>query len=344
MIPVPIPANEAERLASLHKMQILSTPGEAAFDKITHVTQFIFKTPVVYITIMDEHRQWFKSAIGLGMKETSREESFCAHVVYHGEIMVIENAAEDERFVDHPAVCSGIQLRFYAGRPLRNYEGFVIGTLCIVDNKPRSLTAEEIKIFDYLGSWVESVFSGRGLSTVVGSLLEELDAKKRDSMVDPLLNVWNRRAIMDIFKKEADLASRQQSALSVLMIDVDNFKQINDVYGHGVGDRVLARIADTLRLSLRTYDSVGRYGGEEFLIILPHTELDQGLKLAERLRAEVASQPIPVHSESIHCTISIGIRSLKAGEEPSLKDSLIADADHALLRAKDLGKNRVEQV
>jgi diguanylate cyclase (GGDEF)-like protein len=344
MIPVPIPANETERLASLHRMQILSTPAEAAFDKVTQVAQFAFKVPIALVSIIDEHRQWFKSSVGLDVRETPREMSFCGHVVYHGETMVIEDATLDERFSDHPSVCSGPNIRFYAGRPLTNHEGFVIGTLCIVDTKPRKMSEEELRILDHLASWVEALFTGRGLSTVVDELLQELDTAKRDSMLDPLLNTWNRRAVMDIFKREVELADRQRTPLSVLMIDADNFKQINDAHGHSVGDRVLVRIVDTIRYSLRSYDSIGRYGGEEFLVILPHTGREAGAKLAERLRAEVEKQEIAVPGASIRCTVSIGLRSAETDEMNSLRQNLIADADHALLKAKDLGKNRVEHL
>lgn len=344
MIPVPIPANEAERLASLHRMQILSTPGEAAFDKVTYVAQHVFKTPMAWISIVDEHKQWFKSAVGVEIRETPRELSFCGHVAYHGETMVIENAAEDERFCDHPLVCAGLNIRFYAGRPLKNHEGYIIGSLCVIDTVPRTLTEEELRVLDYLGSWVESLFSGRGLSTVVHNLLRDLDAAKRDSLIDPLLNVWNRRAIMDIMRREEELAVRQGTALSILMVDADNFKRINDVYGHAAGDKILATIADTIRFALRSYDSIGRYGGEEFLVVLPHAGKDDGFKLAERLRSEVAMQRIMVAAETLRCTVSIGIASADAGEHQPDRRSLIADADHALLKAKDLGKNRVERL
>lgn len=344
MIPVPIPANEAERLASLHRMQILATPGEAAFDKITYVAQHVFKTQMVLISIIDEHKQWFKSAVGLDVRETPRELSFCGHVVFHGETMVIEDATRDERFFDNPIVCAGPNIRFYAGRPLKNHEGFVIGTLCIADSAPRTLSEEELRLLDYLASWVESLFSGRGLSTVVHNLLRDLDAAKRDSLIDPLLNVWNRRAIIDIMKREEELALRQGTGLSILMVDADNFKRINDVYGHAAGDKILATIADTIRFALRSYDSIGRYGGEEFLVVLPHAGSEDGFKLAERLRSEVSRQRIMVDAETIRCTVSIGIASADAGEHQSDKRSLIADADHALLKAKDLGKNRVERL
>jgi diguanylate cyclase (GGDEF)-like protein len=344
MIPVPIPINEAERLASLHRMQILSTPGEAAFDKVTYVAQHTFKTQMALISIIDEHKQWFKSAVGLDVRETPREMSFCGHVVYHGETMVIEDATQDTRFSDHPAVCAGPNIRFYAGRPLKNHEGFVIGTLCVVDTAPRIMTEEELRVLDYLGSWVESLFSARGLSVVVNNLLDDLDAAKRDSLIDPLLNIWNRRAIMDIMKREEEVASRQNTPMSVLMVDADDFKRINDEYGHDAGDLILLSIADTMRFALRSYDSIGRYGGEEFLVVLPHTGSEDGLKLAERLRAAVAAKQIMVGDEAIRCTVSIGIASADVGDVWQDKMSLVADADHALLKAKDLGKNRVERL
>lgn len=341
MIPVPIPANETERLASLHKMQILSTPAEAAFDKVTQVAQFTFKVPIALVSIIDEHRQWFKSSVGLDVRETPREISFCGHVVYHGETMVIEDATLDERFSDHPSVCSGPHIRFYAGRPLMNHEGFVIGTLCIVDTKPRTMSEEELRMLDHLASWVEALFSGRGLSSVVNNLLRELDMAKRDSMIDPLLNVWNRRTIMDIVKREEELASRQNTPLSVLMIDADDFKRVNDVYGHEAGDRVLLTIADTIRFALRSYDSIGRYGGEEFLVVLPHAGREDGYRLADRLRTEVAKRRIMVHGETIYCTVSIGVCSVNGGEMDLAHKNMVVTADQALLKAKEAGKNRV---
>src|SRR5690606_10198774 len=113
MINPPIPENEIERLASVRAMQLLSTPQEEAFDRITRVVKQVFNVSIVTITVLDENRQWFKSQIGLSVKETPRDISFCGHTIYADEMMIIEDASMDPRFTDNPLVCSGPLLRFY---------------------------------------------------------------------------------------------------------------------------------------------------------------------------------------------------------------------------------------
>lgn len=343
MISAPLPINETARLASLHKMQILATPAEEAFDRIARVAKHIFQVPTVLITIVDEHRQWFKARIGLSLQETPRNLSFCAHVVYHEEIMVVEDASKDERFYDNPLVCStSTHIRFYAGRPLRNHEGFVIGSLCLIDKKPRQLNLKELQILDDLGYWAESVFMVRGLSKVTDTLLTELDSAKRESLIDPLLRVWNRGAIMDILARENDHAQRQNSKLALLMVDIDHFKRVNDIYGHPAGDEVLIEVVNAIRQQLRSYDSLGRYGGEEFMIVLPNTGRHEVSRLAERLRLAVEKNTLSVEDQQLHCTISLGVAVIDGSTPRQDIEEIVMAADQALLQAKLNGRNRIE--
>lgn len=342
MITAPFPPNETARLASLHKMQILATPAEEAFDRITRVTQHVFNVPTVLITIVDEHRQWFKAKIGMVAQETPRDISFCTHVVYSEEILVVEDATKDVRFCDNPLVCGEANIRFYAGRPLRNHEGFVVGSLCLIDQKPRHISHKEIAILDDLGHWAESVFLVRGLSKVTDTLLWELDNAKRESLIDSLLRVWNRGAIVDILSREYDHAGRGNSKLGLLMVDVDHFKSINDQYGHPVGDAALIEVANVLRRQLRSYDSLGRYGGEEFMVVLPQIAYPAMAKLAERLRISVEKAIIHAGSHDIQCTISVGAAVIDGDERRHDIDKIVMAADQALLRAKAKGRNRVE--
>src|SRR5688572_11141293 len=238
----PIPDNEARRLASVKAMQLIATPEEEAFDRITRVAQRVFNMPIVLITVLDENRQWFKSRIGMDVRETSRDISFCAHTVYENEMVVIEDASKDARFSDNPLVCAGPKLSFYAGRPLANTEGFAVGALCLMDTKPRNMSAEDKAMLDDFGYWVESVFATRHLSKAVEELLAELNEVRRESMMDSLLAIWNRGAIMDILAREADQAQRQKEQMSIMMVDIDRFKDINDTHGHHIGDQALASV------------------------------------------------------------------------------------------------------
>jgi len=342
MTKAPIPANEAERLASIKKMQILYTPAEEVFDRIARLTQKIFNVPVVFISIVADDYEWFKSQVGLDINSGPRDVSICGHIVFTGEMMVVEDAQKDERFFDNAYVCEQMNIRFYAGRPLRNTEDHIVGTLCIVDHEPRIFSEDDRQTLDAIGYWIESVFATRGLSTAMRNLLLELDEVRRNSMMDSLLNIWNRGAIEDILKREADLGLRQKTQISILMIDIDFFKKINDVHGHPVGDAALLSVVKALRNQLRSYDSVGRYGGEEFLAILPNTSQKDAVKLAERLRIAVSKANIKSGDENIHCTISLGLASADFSTGTVDINQLVVDADNALLQAKEAGRNRVK--
>lgn len=342
MIKAPIPDNEAERLISVKAMQLLSTPEEEIFDRITRVAKRVFNVPIVLITVLDENRQWFKSQIGIDVKETPRDISFCGHTVHAGEMVVVENAKTDPRFSDNPLVCGGPEISFYAGRPLINVEGFIVGALCLIDRVPRVMSADDQAMLNDFGYWVESVFTTRHLSRAVKELLEELNEARRESMMDSLLSIWNRGAIMDILAREADQAQRQKEQISVMMVDVDQFKNINDTYGHHIGDLALSAVVKVLRQGLRSYDSIGRYGGEEFLIVLPNTKPEDASRLADRLRSAVHSSITLIEDQQINCTISIGVSTADLSLVYQDIAQAVINADMAMLKAKTNGRNRVE--
>ena len=137
MIPAPIPANEADRVASLHRMNLLSSPREADLDRITRVAQKLFGTEISLISLVDHYRQWFKSRIGLSAAETPRDISFCTHTILGEEVFEITDATSDQRFVANPAVTGEPKVRFYAGAPLIDHDGFALGSMCVVDKKVR---------------------------------------------------------------------------------------------------------------------------------------------------------------------------------------------------------------
>ncbi|WP_310385282.1 GGDEF domain-containing protein [Roseateles sp.] len=161
------------------------------------------------------------------------------------------------------------------------------------------------------------------------------------AMKDMLTGLANRRAISDQLQSTVARAQRQGQYLSVLMLDIDHFKRVNDNYGHQAGDVVLRAVAQALQSRLRAQDQIGRFGGEEFLAILPDTSLDGAQVLAEALRAAVEATPTQWGAHCISTTISIGVRG-GAITGADTADSLVAAADAALYRAKQGGRNRVE--
>ncbi|AFM24488.1 GGDEF domain-containing response regulator [Desulfomonile tiedjei] len=171
-------------------------------------------------------------------------------------------------------------------------------------------------------------------------LVSALRAAEVRAKEDSLTGLWNHSAIVEMLKREIERSFRQQRSLGIIMCDIDHFKRINDTFGHLEGDRSLKRVAEIIRTNLRQYDSVGRYGGEEFLVILPDCNAIQTVTLAERLREMVSCDVRLVMHDDVHLTVSFGATSIEAGSNINW-EAAIRIADEALYEAKRNGRNRV---
>ena len=152
-----LPANETSRLAILRSLAILDSAEDPGFDNLVELTKTLFDVPMVALSLVDENRQWFKSKVGLGVCETDRELSFCAHIVENPNVMVVEDAMLDDRFFDNPLVTEEPYIRFYAGSPLRPTGDEVLGTLCVMHTTPREFSAMERELLDRLAVQAEQL-------------------------------------------------------------------------------------------------------------------------------------------------------------------------------------------
>lgn len=348
-----VPANEAQRLRTLHAYNVLDTLPEQAYDDITFLASRICGTPIALVSLVDEDRQWFKSRVGLDATQTPRDVAFCAHAINTPEeLFIVSDAREDSRFADNPLVTDAPSIRFYAGAPLVTRTGMPLGTLCVIDRVPRTLSPEQTESLRALSRQVMAQLDlARSLAALTIAMaesrrysdqledyqrkLEETNAQlEAMSFTDALTGLKNRRAFEEQLDQAYTRAVRYGRQLSLVLVDVDNFKVYNDTYGHQSGDVTLQLVARALERATRDSDTVARYGGEEFAVILPETGAEGGLVLAERLRREVERGPW----EGPAVTASVGIATL----DPSGKRaSLIAAADQALYHSKITGKNRV---
>jgi len=344
MRPAPTPENDEARVASLERMNLLSTPREADLDRITRTTQKVFHTEIALISLVDKDRHWFKSRCGLDAPQTPRDISFCGHAIHDDHAFVVNDAATDERFHDNPLVTGGPKVKFYAGQPLINTEGFRIGTLCIISSKARDFTEEETQILQDLGRMVEIVMDNRDLSDTQQTLLETLATAQRDKLIDPLTGVWNRGGLEELCKREISRATRENSAIAVAMIDIDNFKEINDTFGHAHGDEAIKLTAELLVEGARATDIVARYGGDEFAVIAPGIVPANLPTLGEKLMRLFRTKA-KLHCPQGECliTVSIGIALVTPKKNtPIDMKNLLELADRALYEAKERGRNRFE--
>ena len=261
-----IPPDEQARLETLRSLNVLDSPPEDRFDRLTRMAMRMFGVPMALVSLVDEDRLWLKSCIGLGLSEAPRDTSFCGHAILGSEIFVIHDATKDERFADNPAVLNEPSVRFYAGCPL-NVKGSKIGTLCIVDRKPRDFSKEDSELLKDLAKMVEMELTAVQLATL-----------------DELTNISNRRGLITVANKMLPLCIRKMIPAVLVFFDLNKFKSINDKFGHAEGDKALIAFAKQLESAFRESDAVARLGGDEFVVLLTGTSNEYAENKIAKLR------------------------------------------------------------
>lgn len=450
----PVPDNEEVRLKALNDYHLLDTPPEEDFDRLAGLAAQLFDVPIVLVSLLERDRQFFKAHFGFDLCQTSREISFCAHAIMQDDILLIPDAAKDRRFASNPLVLGPPFIRFYAGKPLASPTGQKIGTICLIDTKPRkNFSAEdrrnltdvaalvmdrmEARRLEYFRSVSQARFENiaatspdaiicsnsegevtfwnrsaerlfgysaseivhhsgevivpdswlgiyeaeldrlrhgekmeladrtielsglrkdgsefpaefslstwtEGNTTSVGAIVRDITERRQNeerlfrlASLDPLTDLPNRGA----WRQCLGQALEASKPLTVLLLDLDGFKEVNDTLGHSAGDAVLKEVAARLKANCQQATMVARLGGDEFVALLPGNDERSSRAITTELVSAIA-QPYEFAGKRIELSVSIGIAF--APQHSTRAEELLGAADMALYRAKAAGKGRSE--
>lgn len=279
---------ERKRLAELEALEIFGTPEEERFDRHTKMACQLFDVPYAAISLVGEHTLWFKSHSGFCLNGIDRKDSFCSHAITQRGAFIVPDTLQSVDFKDNAFVVGEPNMRFYAGYPLRGPHGNVVGTLCMVDTKPRTLSDKMIRRLQSLAHLVE----------------HELSAGSSNNM-DKLTGVLNFHGFDNTAQQALALANQLNLPTLKLSIRVSNLDAINQEQGYDVGNQALLKMANILQETLRRSDVVGRYTGATFHVLLFDNIDGHGLEVISRLKARLELHNAHSDAYALHCHIQV---------------------------------------
>jgi diguanylate cyclase (GGDEF)-like protein len=310
--------------------------ADPQLERIRRIARRLFEVANCIIVLRDNLSQQMGDSDAI-----DSDTAFCYGMPASDQIKVIIDTDNDGEFGPRTWNNGELPIRFYVSHPVYGLDKALVGNICLIDYVPRlSFREGERRMLADLAALVERELEVRLLNAQQLELQKKNKTLRRKSLIDPLIGTWNRGAIMRILTIEAIRCDKAGVPLSLIVADLDYFKRINDTYGHPAGDTVLVKVASRLRSCIRPQEALGRYGGEEFLIVLPGASHDTAMAVAERMRLSIAAQPEAIGGATLHLTISAGVASTDIFPTATTEE-LISRADTALYAAKDAGRNRV---
>lgn len=315
-----VASREEARLFTLADYGLLEASPDATLDRLIGLARQLLDTPIAAFSVLDGNNQYFRSSAGLGIRQTPREHSFCAHAVDQQSPLVVSDTHLDSRFRQNPLVTGEPCIRSYAGIPVKAPNGVVVGAMCVIDQRPRQFSELQLAALDD-----------------IRLLIEETLLLRSTSLTDPLTGLYNRRHLEHVMSREWRRAYRHLLPLSVLLIDIDHFKRYNDAYGHLAGDDCLKQVARLVSAQAkRAADLAARFGGEEFLLLLPETPPEGAREIADHLLERVRADAIPhAGTPTGALTLSIGGAVAESFDDLNRGERhLLGAADRALYATK----------
>ncbi len=299
--------SETDRLQALQDLEMLDTPAEARFDRLTRLGCRLLRSPFAMVSLIDEHRQWFKSAHGHLHTQSPRAASFCNETIQREQPLIVPDATADSRFFDLPSVQQGI--RFYAGIPIHAPDGSPIGTFCVLDSRPRQLDPEDLAALKDLAACVESEIQRVTSCRSERELLAEMDQFRRQVCTDEVTRCWNQASILSLLEKER--AAVKPATLSLCLVALQNIASLPQAEG----DVVLREVADRLRGALRPGELVGRLRGPRFLVI-SNAPLAGVEAYGQSLLTALSAGPVALEGRFFPVIATLGIVPARNPGEP----------------------------
>jgi diguanylate cyclase len=329
-------SSEQRRVAALHRYEILDSLPEVEFDRLARIVAHLLDVPLVLINFIDTDRAWFKSSHGTLLRQLPRDMAICAFTIEEDRILMIadlQNLSDTERYRYPATGDSGV--RSYIGVPLTTPDGYRIGTLCAHDVRPRTFTEAEQNLLIDLGPVVIDALELR-LAVLQARRAEVANADLANH--DALTGLPNRRLLAERTRLALQEAHERNTGVGLILMDLDDFKTVNDSLGHDLGDQLLTAVAARLQGVLVSSQTVSRLGGDEFAVLLPSlaTSLD-ALTVANLLLAAL-QRPFELEHHTLQVRGSLGI-SVFPPDGPDFR-TLLQAADLAMYRAKAVGKGR----
>ncbi|TDR73066.1 diguanylate cyclase domain-containing protein [Paludibacterium purpuratum] len=293
MLPAPVPENESLRLAALDSFDLLYTPAEERFDRLTRVAAQALSMPIALISLVGREQQWFKSRVGCAWSETPRPLSICAHAILLDDALVVPDILLDHRFHDYPLVGGVPDVRFYAGVPLRLAFGFKVGTLCVMDTQPRTLDANQLTTLLDLARAVEETLLQDRMAQAHPSEGGLMSCSQRPSLLDAASGCWNRAGFEALLQAEAAHARQHELPFALLMLSVEGLSADEPV--------LVAEVASRLRRVLQGAGIVTRFSPESFVLLISPCDKPMLGRIQRRVRAAIQERPFSGRAVTVSC-------------------------------------------
>lgn len=324
--------NEEERLAAVKRYEILDTPPDGAFDRVVALAARFFNVPIAIISIIDHDRIWFKSRYGLEVEQIERGLGLCASTILQDNVYNIIDASIDPRTLANPLVAGEFGLRFYAAAPLRTSDGFNLGTLCVIDFNPRSISeAEKATLLDLAAIVIDELelrLSARKTIELERALRTHVLQKEQAEQIaktDALTGLKNRRAFDEDIEAYVFQASQSGADTVVALIDIDGFKSVNDILGHQQGDILLKTFAKAIQRHFRE-DTTYRFGGDEFALLIPFKDCRSLNLIQKSIQRRMDRVIVEIHANGFkQVSASTGIATAAEADYSSQEAIRLAD-------------------